>query len=463
MAPQDETKKRISNDDANEQVDHRKRRRNRTTLSCLNCHGSKRMVCCSALEFLSISNHPKSATGTLNIVLHMLFSSDSGFSAGRRRPACGRCTKLGLSGTCVYEVDDINRRDPAQDEVLLLKNRIAELEGFIREFKRKPHPRTITRRNRADSTASSLPGSDNGGDSDSCQNSRHSVTSIVSRTSSPVGSSSESENDPRTPSALENETVFLTSTGCPTSPLSSPSTSSNRSATLTSDPARTDLDCIMDIDSTFDFGSTELMCDDNDTLERVFARIIEQDATSDHDCGCVRHHSAYSSIVELAPHLHRALSALRSAPEHHAQVSEFSSPCFYLSHLQSMTDAISSIIESPPGTILASSSLPSCTPQSQRPLSNALLSSAACAEDSPLQRVIAARKAGLAGTPNPARSASYTPTTASAKVAWRGSNLRPTWGGDESASDRVTPGSGKDSFMSWEPTQRGPWPRTISL
>ncbi|OCB85176.1 hypothetical protein A7U60_g7802 [Sanghuangporus baumii] len=428
MASQDETKKRISDDDAKEQVDHRKRRRNRTTLSCLNCHSSKRMC-------------------------------------DRRRPACGRCTKLGLSGTCVYEVDDINRRDPAQDEVLLLKNRIAELEGFIREFKRKPHPRTITRRKRANSTSSSLPGSDNGGDSDSCQDSRHSVMTIVSRTSSPNESSSESDNDPRTPSALENEPVFLTSTGCPTSPLSSPSTSSNRFATLTtsSDPAKTGSDCIMDIDSTFDFRSTGLMCDDNDTLERVFARIIEQDVTSNHDCGCVKHHLAYSSIFELVPHLRRALSALRSAPEHHAQVSEFSSPCFYLSQLQSLTDAISSIIESPPGTTLASSSPPPCAPQSQRPLSNALLPSAACAEDSPLQRVIAARRAGLAGKPNPVRSASQTPITASAKDAWRGSNLRPAWGGGQSTSDRELPGSGKDSFMSWEPTQRGPWPRTISL
>ncbi|KAL5486332.1 hypothetical protein ACEPAI_7378 [Sanghuangporus weigelae] len=460
MASQDRTKKRISDDDAKEQVDHRKRRRNRTTLSCLNCHGSKRMVCCSTSEYLPISNHPKSATGTLNIAFYMLSRSDSG-CAGRRRPACGRCTKLGLSGTCVYEVDDLNRRDPTQDEVLLLKNRIAELEGFIREFKRKPHPRTITRRKRADSTASSLPGSDNGGDSDSCQDSRHSVTTIASRTSSPIESSSESDNDPRTPSALENETVLLTSTGCATSPLSSPSTSSNRFATLTtsSDPAKTGSGCIMDIDSTFDFGSTGLMCDDNDTLERVFARIIEQDATSNRDCGCVRHHSAYSSIFELAPHLRRALSALRSAPEHHEQVSEFSSPCFYLSQLQSLTDAISSIIESPPGT---SSSPLSCAPQSQRPQSNALLPSGACAEDSPLQRVIAARRAGLAGTPNPARSASQIPTTASVKDTWRSSNLRPAWGGDQSASDRL-PGSGKDSFMSWEPAQSGPWPRTISL
>lgn len=33
-----------SDDEISETIDHRKRRRNRTTQSCLNCHGSKRLV-----------------------------------------------------------------------------------------------------------------------------------------------------------------------------------------------------------------------------------------------------------------------------------------------------------------------------------------------------------------------------------------------------------------------------------
>jgi len=54
------------------------RRRNRTTQSCLNCHTSKRMVwmlcdVCGKHEFKSVS-----------------------FQCDRKRPACARCTQLGL-------------------------------------------------------------------------------------------------------------------------------------------------------------------------------------------------------------------------------------------------------------------------------------------------------------------------------------------------------------------------------
>ncbi|KAL5523543.1 hypothetical protein ACEPAG_7716 [Sanghuangporus baumii] len=84
--------------------DHRKRRRNRTTQSCLNCHASKRMC-------------------------------------DRKRPACQRCTTLGLTGLCVYEVDDPSQRNTFTDEKVVLRKRVAELEGVIREMKNKPHPR----------------------------------------------------------------------------------------------------------------------------------------------------------------------------------------------------------------------------------------------------------------------------------------------------------------------------------
>ncbi|KAJ7045577.1 hypothetical protein C8F04DRAFT_440728 [Mycena alexandri] len=86
------------------QGDHRKRRRNRTTQSCLNCHATKRMC-------------------------------------DRKRP-CSRCIQLGLTGLCVYEVDDPARKSTTtEDETTRLQNRIAELEGVIRELKNKPHPR----------------------------------------------------------------------------------------------------------------------------------------------------------------------------------------------------------------------------------------------------------------------------------------------------------------------------------
>ncbi|KAI0030997.1 hypothetical protein K488DRAFT_53045, partial [Vararia minispora EC-137] len=79
-------------------TDHRKRRRNRTTQSCLNCHTSKR-------------------------------------KCDRKRP-CSRCIQLGLTGLCVYEVDDpALRDDPNVDEATRLRNRIAELESLVRELR----------------------------------------------------------------------------------------------------------------------------------------------------------------------------------------------------------------------------------------------------------------------------------------------------------------------------------------
>ncbi|KAJ7640770.1 hypothetical protein DFH06DRAFT_621865 [Mycena polygramma] len=94
--------------------DHRKRRRNRTTQSCLNCHATKRMC-------------------------------------DRKRP-CSRCSQLGLTGNCVYEIDEPGRQGKQDDETRLM-NRIAELEGVIRELKNKPHPRWLADRDRASSSS----------------------------------------------------------------------------------------------------------------------------------------------------------------------------------------------------------------------------------------------------------------------------------------------------------------------
>ncbi|KDQ15126.1 hypothetical protein BOTBODRAFT_109337, partial [Botryobasidium botryosum FD-172 SS1] len=79
-------------------LDHRKRRRNRTTQSCMSCHLNKR-------------------------------------KCDRQRP-CQRCTNLGSTALCVYEVDDKHYRlVPGQDEVSHLRSRVAELEAVIREIK----------------------------------------------------------------------------------------------------------------------------------------------------------------------------------------------------------------------------------------------------------------------------------------------------------------------------------------
>ncbi|KAF8510507.1 hypothetical protein BU17DRAFT_55292, partial [Hysterangium stoloniferum] len=78
---------------------HRKRRRNRMRVSCLNCYASKR-------------------------------------KCDRKRP-CTRCIKHGLTGLCIYELDDPTARQadyPNEDELTHLRNRIAELESVIREL-----------------------------------------------------------------------------------------------------------------------------------------------------------------------------------------------------------------------------------------------------------------------------------------------------------------------------------------
>ncbi|KAL1748811.1 hypothetical protein HDZ31DRAFT_5370, partial [Schizophyllum fasciatum] len=119
-AQQPETKKRVAWSETPADGDHRKKRRNRTTQSCLNCHTSKRMC-------------------------------------DRKRPACGRCTQLGLTGHCVYEVDDPAQRAESDENSRLLK-RVAELESVIRELKNKPQPRRPRTGSQASETCISFDG-----------------------------------------------------------------------------------------------------------------------------------------------------------------------------------------------------------------------------------------------------------------------------------------------------------------
>ncbi|TDL25375.1 hypothetical protein BD410DRAFT_717935, partial [Rickenella mellea] len=82
-------------------MDHRKRSRNRATQSCLHCRANKRKV--------------------RRQLVH--------------RP-CQRCIKLGMTGLCVYEVEDLDARDdPNISESTRLRNRIAELEILVRELR----------------------------------------------------------------------------------------------------------------------------------------------------------------------------------------------------------------------------------------------------------------------------------------------------------------------------------------
>ncbi|WVR06955.1 hypothetical protein IAU60_003991 [Kwoniella sp. DSM 27419] len=107
-----------------EKMDHRKRKRNRTIRSCVPCHNHKR-------------------------------------KCDRKRP-CGRCTALGLTGTCVYEIDeqrDLN--DPTVAEADRLRRRIAELEQVVRELRQKAPSRAHAPAVQTATPANEIGGEDN--------------------------------------------------------------------------------------------------------------------------------------------------------------------------------------------------------------------------------------------------------------------------------------------------------------
>ncbi|KAF7333030.1 C6 finger domain [Mycena venus] len=201
--------------------DHRKRRRNRTTQSCLNCHATKRMC-------------------------------------NRARP-CSRCSQLGLSGNCVYEVDDPSRQGKLDEEARLM-NRIAELEGVIRELKNKPHPRWLADKDRA-------------------------LSSDGSHTSSP---SSEGPSTPHLPAWTFPSSSRSSS---PSFPFPSPSS-----------------------------GQSSLPSYEKDSVESLLSMYtglsehmhIRRDST----CRCLTEPACYSAVLELSARLRRVAEILARSPSH---------------------------------------------------------------------------------------------------------------------------------------------------
>lgn len=391
-----------------EHVDHRKRRRNRTTQSCLNCHGSKRMC-------------------------------------DRKRPACSRCVKLGLSGTCVYEVDDVSQRSADKDEVAHLKNRIAELEGFIREFKRKPHPRwSNDLRNRHQSIPSS-PQSENGMDSDTSD--IQNPPGLDNSDSCASLNSPSSDNVPHTPSGTR---------ACPTF------FGGQQDATLSEFPEATKVQTPYieqssiaefstshaDFDHIFGFDDCSLLPrEDDSTLARVFSQVLQAEMRAPAMCKCMKGSSAYSVILELAPHLRRALDAMSSFPEHNASSSHIS--CSYLNMLQELSSSVTSVVEA------VSSSLSSSTPiYNVETPNNVSLSTNASDQDSPLQRVLAARRASAL------KKAQVDQVSLDATSNF--SQAHSTWENID-ASGLGTEAPEFDQFMSWEPSPLVNWPAPFSL
>ncbi|KAI0789138.1 hypothetical protein C8Q75DRAFT_174060 [Abortiporus biennis] len=245
--------------------DHRRKRRNRMTQSCLNCHTSKRMC-------------------------------------DRKRP-CGRCTQLGLTGLCVYEVDDPNQRNDVSDEQLRLQKRIAELESVIRELKNKPHPRWVQPDgSRGDGNGQdpqlSQPGHDKAGATANALGASSSSTPALtpsSSTSSPSPSNSASPlHTPPSPLCLTPIDTFSSNYHIPSSLLSPPYL-----------PDSGNLGNIFD----------SLLGPDGTSLVDPYVMHSHHHAVPGH-CGCLQESVNYNVVLELSLRLRRAAEILRQSPKH---------------------------------------------------------------------------------------------------------------------------------------------------
>ncbi|KAJ7463404.1 hypothetical protein B0H11DRAFT_84286 [Mycena galericulata] len=199
--------------------DHRKRRRNRTTQSCLNCHATKRMC-------------------------------------DRKRP-CSRCSQLGISGNCIYEVADPNHQGKDDEDSRMMK-RIAELEGMVRELKNKPHNRSVS------SQDGSL---------------------LASGRMSP-GSLSDNSAHFRAASPPNSTFAWAPPGPVPTFPASNGSFTSSWS-TLPNEP-----------------------------LSSLVGLTDRPSIRNGSSCGCLREHACYSAVLDLSLRLRKATEVLARSPRH---------------------------------------------------------------------------------------------------------------------------------------------------
>ncbi|KAJ3554080.1 hypothetical protein NM688_g3290 [Phlebia brevispora] len=363
--------------------DHRRKRRNRTTQSCLNCHTSKRMC-------------------------------------DRKRP-CGRCTQLGLTGLCVYEVDDPNQRHDNVDEKTRLQKRVAELESVIRELKNKPHPRWA-------------------------QTGKNEGTQKSSKSNSPSPSRYPSEDAPPSPSG---PVVHLHPPTAPSSCRASPidTTMSGSSSSSYSSPsplgtpsplALTPIDIAGD--SAYDFASLLSTCYPegaglDGALDSIFDGLMHSEGldrlagadscsgghASGH-CGCLSDTSSYNVVLELSLRLRRAAETLGHFPKHrthpdcpiHQRIAELD---------RCTTEALGSVNSSASAlSPYANSSHAGLSASSGAPFPLHLHQMDSCA---------------------PILSGTISPQSLHAAV-------RPSWA---ASSPYPTPPS-EDTFMSWEPHRR---------
>ncbi|KAI5121562.1 hypothetical protein M0805_000743 [Coniferiporia weirii] len=300
--------------------DHRKRRRNRTTQSCLNCHASKRMC-------------------------------------DRKRPACQRCTTLGLTGLCVYEVDDPSQRNNFSDEKSHLRSRVAELEGVIREMKNKPHPRWAqksatgqTLGSQSSDDDSELPLNSTGCDSvegsDGKRPFNHAPSLLVepahlnipgvqlTPVSLSAGAASSCEN-----LLAPQDPHFLRAYSLP-SPPSSPSSNSPRPAQRALPMADASM-CGTSFNVGDLLGSASGSMKQTGLEDGIYGHMLDHIMRTDEAkkaglycdtsapgrardiCGCIDNATAYNNLLELSVRLRKAVESLGRVADHRQGVPEF--------------------------------------------------------------------------------------------------------------------------------------------
>ncbi|KAJ4483364.1 hypothetical protein J3R30DRAFT_1768225 [Lentinula aciculospora] len=264
--------------------DHRKRSRNRCIRSCINCHASKRMC-------------------------------------DRKRPACARCTQLGLvssinkvyrswmilyfqTGLCVYEVDDPNQRSNTQDESSRLLERVAELEGVIRELKNKPRPRWMP---------------------SACSEHSDDASHVAySSSPSPTAPHLQGESSSQAPSV--EESCAPQAPALLTSPSSSPSSavtpptenSSSPHPTINEDPTG-----LMGLDMFVH--SPSFIGYSDDRMDTVHQQLVGVGITKSpypiaQTCNCVLEATNYQTMLELSLRLRKAASILARSSHHQTGV-----------------------------------------------------------------------------------------------------------------------------------------------
>ncbi|KAF7791482.1 hypothetical protein EIP86_002498 [Pleurotus ostreatoroseus] len=134
-APVQQFKGEIMDFDLGIEIDHRKRRRNRTTQSCLNCHTSKRKVCpCPHRAARPPLTSPTVRPQTPVSALHPARPHRAVCLRGRRPRVEVRRVSCPCIDPCVLMCCN-DRDDPNIDETTRLRNRIAELESLVRELR----------------------------------------------------------------------------------------------------------------------------------------------------------------------------------------------------------------------------------------------------------------------------------------------------------------------------------------